>query len=170
MKINYLKPCPLSKLNSFHQNFMKLNHIVMYCNVFYKFNNGPYHTMLSGVMALCLWKFTVWNNVRFLSWIVLIRTLWNLVTLFSTMFSSSSIMVHILPSFQDLWPFVYENSQFETMSPLSWKFLIRTLWNLVTLFSTMFSSSSIMVHIPPSFQELWPFVYENSQFETMSAL
>ena len=44
-------------------------------------------------------------------------------------------------------------------------FYIRILWNLVTLFSTSMSSSSwIMVHIAPCFQELWSFVYENSPF------
>ena len=45
-------------------------------------------------------------------------------------------------------------------------FFIRILWNLVTLFSTIMSStSSIMVHIAPGFQELWPFVYENSRLQ-----
>ena len=34
----------------------------------------------------------------------------------------------------------------------------------------MYFPSSIMVHIAPGFQELWPFVYENSPFETTSAL
>ena len=39
------------------------------------------------------------------------------------------------------------------------------------MFSTMISSSSqIMVHIGPCLQKLWPFVYEKSPFETMSAL
>ena len=62
----------------------------------------------SGVMAFCLWKFTIWNNVHSLSQILLIRILWNLVTLFSIMMSSSSwIMVHITPCLQELWPFVY---------------------------------------------------------------
>ena len=38
-------------------------------------------------------------------------------------------------------------------------FLIRILWNLVTLSSTIISSSlSIMVYIAPCLQELWPFV------------
>ena len=65
------------------------------------FDNGPYLTMLSVVMALCLWKFTIWKDVHSLSGIFLIRMLWNLVTLFSTMMSSSSsIMVHIAPCFQ----------------------------------------------------------------------
>ena len=31
---------------------------------FFKFDNGPYRTMLSVVMALCVWKFTIWNDVR----------------------------------------------------------------------------------------------------------
>ena len=42
------------KLNSYGQNFMKLGHIVYYHNVFFMFDNGLYHTMLSRVMALCL--------------------------------------------------------------------------------------------------------------------
>ena len=51
-------------------------------------------------------KFTIWNDVRSLSRIVLIRILWILVTSFSIMMSfSSSIMVHIAPCFQQLWPF-----------------------------------------------------------------
>ena len=49
-----LKRCLLSKLNIFYQNFMKLGHIVKYHDVFFKFDKGPYHTMLSVVMALCL--------------------------------------------------------------------------------------------------------------------
>ena len=54
----------LSKSNTFGQNFMKLGHIVQYLDVFFKFDNGPYRTMLSEVMALCLLKFTVFNDVR----------------------------------------------------------------------------------------------------------
>ena len=39
------------------------------------------------------------------------------------------------------------------------------------IFSTLMSSSSlIVVNIALCFQELWPFVYENLPFETMSAL
>ena len=60
MKIHYSKRCPLSKSYIFDQDFMKLGHIVKYHDVFFKFNNGPYRTMLSVVMALCLWKFTIW--------------------------------------------------------------------------------------------------------------
>ena len=44
---------PLSNSNIFYQNFMKLGHIVKYHNVFFKFDNGPYRTRLSVVMALC---------------------------------------------------------------------------------------------------------------------
>ena len=44
MKIHRLKRSPLSKLNSFDQNFIKLGHIIKYYNVFFKFDNGPYHT------------------------------------------------------------------------------------------------------------------------------
>ena len=99
--VSLFKRRPLSKSNTFDQNFMKLGHIVLYHDVFFKFDNGPYRTMLSVVMALCLWKFTIWNDVRSVSWIFFIRILWNLVTLFSTMMSfSSSIMVHIAPCFQ----------------------------------------------------------------------
>ena len=48
------KRCQLSKSNTFDQDFMKLGHIVEYHDVFFKFDNGPYRTMLSVVMALCL--------------------------------------------------------------------------------------------------------------------
>ena len=39
---------------TFDQNSMKLGHIVKYHDVFFKLHNGPYHTLLSVVMALCL--------------------------------------------------------------------------------------------------------------------
>ena len=44
----------LCKLSSFDQDFMKLSHIVKQHNVFFKFENGLYRIMLSGVIALCL--------------------------------------------------------------------------------------------------------------------
>ena len=50
---------PLSKSNTFDQNFMKLGHNVEYHVNFFRFDNGPYLTMLSVVMALCLFKFTI---------------------------------------------------------------------------------------------------------------
>ena len=59
MKIHHLKWYLLSKSNTFDQNFMKLGHIVEYHEVFFKFDKGPYRTMLSAIMALCLWKFTI---------------------------------------------------------------------------------------------------------------
>ena len=96
------------------------------------------------VNPVCLYicPYVTPNEVRSLKQIVLIITLWNLVTLLSTLISSSSlILVHITPCLQELWPFVYENSPFETMLQIV---LIRILWNLVTLFSTMSSSSSII--------------------------
>ena len=100
MKIHHLKRRPLYKSNTSDQNFMKLGHSVKYHNIFFKFDNGPYPTMLSAVIALCLWKFTVLNDVRPLSWIVLIRILWNFITLFSTIMSSSNlIIVYMAPCF-----------------------------------------------------------------------
>ena len=75
MNSHRFKQCPLSKSNSFDQNLMKLGPIVKYHDVFTKFDNGPYRTRLSAVMALCLWKFTVSNDVRSISRIVLIRIL-----------------------------------------------------------------------------------------------
>ena len=36
---------PLSKSNSFDQNFVKLGHIVEYYNIFFNFDNGPYRTV-----------------------------------------------------------------------------------------------------------------------------
>ena len=46
MKIHRFKRCLLSKSNIFEQNFMKLYHIVKYHDVFFKFDNGLYGTML----------------------------------------------------------------------------------------------------------------------------
>ena len=71
MKIHRFKRCPLSNSNIFYQNVMKLGHIVELHDVFFKFDNGSYHTMLSVVMALCLLKFTILNDVRSLSRIFL---------------------------------------------------------------------------------------------------
>ena len=51
MKMHHFKWCPLSKSNTFDQNFMKLDHIVKYHDIFFKFDKGPYRTMLSAVMA-----------------------------------------------------------------------------------------------------------------------
>ena len=42
----------VDKMNSFNFNSMKLGHIIKYHNVF-KFQNGPYRIMPSGVIALC---------------------------------------------------------------------------------------------------------------------
>ena len=80
---------------------MKLGHIVKYHDVFFKFDNGPYRTMLSAVV----------------------------VPLLSTMMSSSSsIMGHIAPCFQQLWPFVYEKiTVLNNVRSLSRKVLIRIL-------------------------------------------
>ena len=114
--------------------------------------------MLSEVMAFCLWKFTVLNDARSLSRIVLIRISWNFVTLLCTMMSSSSlIMVYMAPCFKELLPWVYEKSSF-----LRWIVLIIIIWNLVTLLSTIVSSSFRMAHIASCLQELLPFVNENS--------
>ena len=52
MKIHHLKQSSLSKSNSFDQNYMKLGHIVKYHEIFFKFDNCLYRTMLSGAMAL----------------------------------------------------------------------------------------------------------------------
>ena len=52
MKNHRLKRRLLSYMNSFDYNFMKLGHIIKYHNVF-KFQNGPYRIMPSGVIGLC---------------------------------------------------------------------------------------------------------------------
>ena len=52
MKNHRLKQRLLSNMNSFDYNSMKLGHIIKYHNVF-KFQNGPYRIMPSGVIALC---------------------------------------------------------------------------------------------------------------------
>ena len=45
------------ELNRFDQNFMKLCHIVLYHNIFYKFDIiGSYHSKPSGIMALCYYE------------------------------------------------------------------------------------------------------------------
>ena len=75
VKIHRFKQGLLSNLNIFYQNFMKLGHNVKYHNVYFKFDNGPYHTRLSVVMAPCLLKFTVLNKVRSLTQIFFIRIL-----------------------------------------------------------------------------------------------
>ena len=54
MYVRLSKQRQLSNSNTFDQNFMKLGHIVKYHDIFFKFDNGPYRTMLSAVMALCL--------------------------------------------------------------------------------------------------------------------
>ena len=48
----WLKRRLLSEMNSFDYNPMKLGHIIKYHNVF-KFQNGQYGIMPSGVIALC---------------------------------------------------------------------------------------------------------------------
>ena len=62
MKNYRLKRRLLSKMNSFVYNSMKLGHIITYHNVF-KFQNGPYRIMPSGVIALCLRQFPIYANL-----------------------------------------------------------------------------------------------------------
>ena len=52
MKNHRLKGRLLSNMYSFDYNSMKLGHIIKYHNVF-KFQNGPYRFMPSGVITLC---------------------------------------------------------------------------------------------------------------------
>ena len=101
------------------------------------------------------------NDIRSLSRLLLIRILWNLVTLLSTMMSSSSsIMVYIAPPDRTMLSLVYimalclwKFTIWNDVSSLSRIFFVRILWNLVTLLSTtMSSSNSIMVCIAPCFQ------------------
>ena len=56
MKNHRLKRHLLSNMNSFDYNSMKLGHIIKYHNVF-KFQNGPYCIMPSGVY--CPWLMTI---------------------------------------------------------------------------------------------------------------
>ena len=51
-KIHHLKRRLLFNMSSFDYNSMKFGHIIKYDNVF-KFQNGPYRIMPSGVIALC---------------------------------------------------------------------------------------------------------------------
>ena len=52
MKNHRLKRGLLPNMNSFDYNSLKLGHIIKYHNVF-KFQNGTYRIMPSGVIALC---------------------------------------------------------------------------------------------------------------------
>ena len=52
MKNYRLKRRPLSHMNSFDYNSLKLGHIIKYQNVF-KFQNGSYRIIPSEVIALC---------------------------------------------------------------------------------------------------------------------
>ena len=47
MRIYHLKRCPLSKSYTFDQSLMRLGHI-KYHDVFFKFDDCPYHTLPSG--------------------------------------------------------------------------------------------------------------------------
>ena len=84
------------------------------------------------------------------------------------MSSSCFIMVHIAPGFQELWPFVYENSQRPLSNSNIFYQIFMKLGHIVKYHDVFFKFK--MIHIAPGFQELWPFVYENSPFETTSAL
>ena len=53
MKNYRLKRRLLSKMNSFDYNSMKLGHFIKYHDNVFKFQNGPYRIMASGVIALC---------------------------------------------------------------------------------------------------------------------
>ena len=84
------------------------------------------------VCPLYVHQYVTPNNVRYLSWIVLVRNFWNFVNLLSTiMSSSSSIMVHIAPCLQELLPFAYENSTYcciwNNDTLLRWIVLVRIL-------------------------------------------
>ena len=84
MKCYHLKQCPISKSNSYDQNFMKLGHMVKYHNVFFKFDNGSYRSMLSELLPF------VQDDV----------------------FHESSIMVYMALCHHEFLPFVDEKSQF----------------------------------------------------------
>ena len=93
------------------------------------------------------------NDVRSLRRIVMIRILWTLVSLFSSMMSSSSsIMVHTAPSLQESWPFVYEKSQFETKPALS---------------NTLDQNSMKVGHIVKYYDVF--FKFDNGLYRTMSS-
>ena len=83
------------------------------------------------------------------------------------MMSSSSIMVHIAQCLQELSPFAYEfahhlkGCRVSNLNNFDQNF--RKL-GYITLFSTIMSSSLIMVHILQYFLVLLHFVHENSPF------
>ena len=96
---------PLSKLNSFDQNFMKLCHIVQYLNAVFKFDNGPYRTMNSLFMKIHYLKQRPLSKMK--SFDQHFYETWSLPTI---MCSSGSRMAHIASFIHKLLPFVYENS------------------------------------------------------------
>ena len=169
MTIYHLKRCPLSKLNTFDQNFMK------FCHIFNTMMSSSSSIMVH--IAPCfqqLWpflykKFTVLNGVRSLSRILFIRILLNLVTLLSTctlMSSSSSIMVHIAPGFKELLTLVYEKLLVKRrlLSKMnSFDYNSMKLGHIITCTHIM-SSSFRMAHIASCLQESLPFVNDNSLF------
>ena len=92
---------------------MKLGHIVKYHDVFFKFDNGPYRTMLSVVMALCFMKIHNFKRCLLSMSNIFYQNSMKLGYIVRYVMSSSSlIMVHIAPCFQQLWSFVYGNSSF----------------------------------------------------------
>ena len=83
-------------------------------------------------------------------------------TLFSTMSTSSFIMIHIVPYPQELLPFVHEKfTIFYCVRSLSPVILITSLLILVTMFNTIMSFSSLkMVYNTICRHQVLPFVDE----------
>ena len=82
--------------------------------------------------------------------------------------SSSSIMVHIAPGFQELWPFVYENSRRSLSNSNIFYQIFMKLGHIVKYHDVFFKLDNGPYRTRLS--RVMAFVYENSPFETKSAL
>ena len=78
-------------MNNFDYNSMKLCHIIKYHNVF-KFQNGPYHIMPSGFIALCYWQFLIHANLAMVGAFVSYRHIFSLLFFQGPSFSTSPLV------------------------------------------------------------------------------
>ena len=114
--------CPLSKSNSFDQNFMKFGHIV-------KNHMSPsswkmeFGHIVKNHMSPSSWKMEFGHIVK------------------NHMSPSSWKMVHITPCLQELLSFVHEDSPYCLSSVI----LFTTLCNLVTMLNTVIFGLFLMI-------------------------
>ena len=89
-----LKRRQLSNMNSFDYNSMKLGHIIKYHNMF-KFQNGPYRIMSSGVIALYFRQFPIYKNLA----IAGASVSHGHISSFNPVFSRNSLTTHVLQNY-----------------------------------------------------------------------